>query len=116
MLPAQVCVPWQEQAATTASRWDCPQGTASPESRWLRIPSWPPVARDGLAGGAKPAALSQRFLEAHMQLHKRENKWELAWGLHFARLFAFIFQCHRTLRTTSPDGQTSFQLSSEGGL
>lgn len=83
MLPAQVwvlCVlearpPWQEEAATQASRWDCPQ---SPEARWLRTPCWPPGARDGLAGGAKPAALSQRFLKAHMQLHKREDKWELA--------------------------------------
>lgn len=98
MLPAQVCVlcelgTRQEEAATKASRWDCPQSKASPEARWLRTPSWPPVAGDGLAGGAKPAASSQHFLEAHMQLHKREKQLGISMiaGLYFAKLFALFF-------------------------
>lgn len=98
MLPAQVCVlhvlgTRQEGAATKASRWDCPQSKASSEARWLGIPSWPPVAGDGLAGGAKPAASSQRFLEAHVQLHKREKQQGISMiaGLYFAKLFALFF-------------------------
>lgn len=88
VLPAQVCVlcvlgtrpRWQEEAATEGSRWHCPRSKAGTEARWWRIPSWPPVARDGLAAGAKLAALFQRFwrLTRSSTRDKRENKWELA--------------------------------------
>ena len=69
----------RRRLATEASRWACPWSKSSNEARWLRVPSWPPAARDGQAGGAKLAGLSLSFwrLICSSTRDERKNKWGL---------------------------------------